>query len=1522
MKRIKLSILVGFIIVFSTVFTSFPLTGNYATLENNSAPQSSSDITTIGVTTGDVLYYNFWNEDNGVMIQDEYGRDYGLIKVVVREINTSTNMIYYDFYFPNVTSGSNKWNWDWKWMNDEMVNGSEIWLSDNFTYSVFNHQLVFPNDIDDLNQFNQTTENLDDLAMGEFNCSSIYSEYSTSSDVWNRMYFEIYPDDGAEILTFEIYINKTTGVMTYLKSVDNGHALILELAGFELAAYTFESPDSFGVQPGDWIDRFIPIQNDGEMNDMGGSGGFQPNPVFDDWWEENDDNNSFTNLGDIWNFREGYFDGMILQDSDFYKFKMRAGEQARIDLNCPENTGIRLIQITEDDTWIQLDTSSEDGHLNLTHYAGATDEWFYFVVDGGNAGDKYNFHIKVNSGDPTPDDWLEAFGNHLHPNNAYDNASTLYIHEWPEYPGLISWDDDYYNFTLSTGEDLRVELSTPLGSNLHLQEIDPADGGLVQDIPVEGGFASLDIYPSYDGERMICVTGNNSGSWYDLRFTNPNDAGSQTPVDYKWADYPDWLEPNNVMENATDLSSFDYSTGKWNELNTHADDDYYKFYANSGDFVQAYIEFWGGADIILHTIDAGSGQVIESTQSNYDSGDSWVHEEISWTAAYDGEYYLKVNGSTGYYDDVYSVGFALNDDWGPEYYADGNGGDNNGDSLWQRETVMFVYHSPASGEDVILTNYSAYKSPSMDPLELEWSEVPRVVARVDPIHPDETLGGGWFHKDINFSSTATINFIESNIPNWWDLKSYTLTTGDTWLELHGIKNYTGDDFYFYVEKLPGIGTTQFYQFKEQNETEDRYSQEMVMTIDCSVPGVIHESDPNLGVAEGDWWQYYVEDLWEEQKWGDNENFQDSQSSLILATFTVTHIFALNHTTLGVVGSIEAQIRHDDGSIDPEKHLEGFQPFLVWNTLDPVSFLTMGGFGFIEGPPILLPKVANWSNYKQDMLDLFVNTGNKPGSPVASYFDNDTIRFKFDSSYEENWIENWGDGDWNIHETHEWYQDSVIEVNEFGMTTHLDINHEERIYRDEASTFDDQSNHREFYHREYMVGFMVNASKGYHEESNIAAITGIQPLDTFTWEHSRYDNDNDPNDRTYDKLIIGLVDTAASEYLIFYGAKFWKNSTMSTFQPQTWTLHQDNGEDIVGNIWYLGAIRRDDIWSWSGSQFYDIGITDFANYTDDLVEILSYSFAPEVAATADEITTNGREFTVEIPDGDINHVFKFAMNPQGIMQDMLMGDQYLNGTWKSWQRTVLVDATPGYDTGTVFAEPDNYIPGDNAAPTVTLTSHSNGASVVANTVIQFDVNDDYGIEAVYYSWDGGAEFLLSSPYNVVAPATLGGHSLTIRAVDIYGMETIQSFSFTIISADSESPVITLTSPTAGGTYQPNTAISISVSDNVAVTSVVFNWDGGTNSTATGSFTTNLPAAEGVHIISVWAYDAEGNVAYMSYTFTTSLNGTVVDDNTDNTSDTASDDGGGSPFGDIPGYPVAGFFIFSILGAVALILKRRK
>lgn len=178
---------------------------------------------------------------------------------------------------------------------------------------------------------------------------------------------------------------------------------------------------------------------------------------------------------------------------------------------------------------------------------------------------------------------------------------------------------------------------------------------------------------------------------------------------------------------------------------------------------------------------------------------------------------------------------------------------------------------------------------------------------------------------------------------------------------------------------------------------------------------------------------------------------------------------------------------------------------------------------------------------------------------------------------------------------------------------------------------------------------------------------------------------------------------------------------------------------------------------------------------------------------------------------------------------------------------------------------------NQAPTATISTPTNGASVTVNQAVSIGAtaSDGDGTVSKVGFYDGAT--LLgedtSAPYAWSwTPSVTGTHSLTARATDndgAVGTSVAVSVSVVVSGPDAQAPALQLTSPAAQArNITGSPTFTVSASDNVGVTSVEYQVDGetvGQANSAPWSFT--LPATTayttGVHVVRARARDAAGN-----------------------------------------------------------------
>ncbi len=194
--------------------------------------------------------------------------------------------------------------------------------------------------------------------------------------------------------------------------------------------------------------------------------------------------------------------------------------------------------------------------------------------------------------------------------------------------------------------------------------------------------------------------------------------------------------------------------------------------------------------------------------------------------------------------------------------------------------------------------------------------------------------------------------------------------------------------------------------------------------------------------------------------------------------------------------------------------------------------------------------------------------------------------------------------------------------------------------------------------------------------------------------------------------------------------------------------------------------------------------------------------------------------------------------------------------------------------------------DATAPTVSIKTPQTGATVSGAVSVTVSATDNIGVTAVSLTVDGTAvSNSTSSPFTNTwnsATVTNGAHTLTVTARDAAGNKTSASVQVTVsnvTTGDITAPVVGITSPGDGTSYDANTTISInsSASDNVGITSLSLSIDGtvvGTSTSSSLGYTWNTgTAASGIHTITAVAKDAAGNQS--SKTVSVTVNSVIID-----------------------------------------------
>ena len=173
--------------------------------------------------------------------------------------------------------------------------------------------------------------------------------------------------------------------------------------------------------------------------------------------------------------------------------------------------------------------------------------------------------------------------------------------------------------------------------------------------------------------------------------------------------------------------------------------------------------------------------------------------------------------------------------------------------------------------------------------------------------------------------------------------------------------------------------------------------------------------------------------------------------------------------------------------------------------------------------------------------------------------------------------------------------------------------------------------------------------------------------------------------------------------------------------------------------------------------------------------------------------------------------------------------------------------------------------DDSWPTIELLHPLNNTEYHAQQLIIIDANDP-NLDKVWYNWDDGTNSTWTSmPNTTTLEPAIGVHWLHVFANDTFGQQNNVSFRFT---TDNEIPLIALVSPDDNTVHNSGTEIKVAITS-VTLDTILWNWDGGVNSSdwIEGINTAELPSAETLHTLHVYANNSAGVWRYEWFTFTT-------------------------------------------------------
>jgi hypothetical protein len=173
--------------------------------------------------------------------------------------------------------------------------------------------------------------------------------------------------------------------------------------------------------------------------------------------------------------------------------------------------------------------------------------------------------------------------------------------------------------------------------------------------------------------------------------------------------------------------------------------------------------------------------------------------------------------------------------------------------------------------------------------------------------------------------------------------------------------------------------------------------------------------------------------------------------------------------------------------------------------------------------------------------------------------------------------------------------------------------------------------------------------------------------------------------------------------------------------------------------------------------------------------------------------------------------------------------------------------------------------ESQAPTVSLLSPTNNATVSGTVSVTANVSDNVGVTKVEFYVNNALKATdTSTPYLYswnTSALNAGTYTLMAKVFDTAGNVGQSSNVDVKVIKDTTPPAVSLTAPSNNATVNGTVTVSANVSDDVGVAKVEFYVDGAlraaVNTTPYKYYWNSIAATKGSHTLSVKAYDATGN-----------------------------------------------------------------
>ncbi|HYH99051.1 Ig-like domain-containing protein [Hyalangium sp.] len=191
------------------------------------------------------------------------------------------------------------------------------------------------------------------------------------------------------------------------------------------------------------------------------------------------------------------------------------------------------------------------------------------------------------------------------------------------------------------------------------------------------------------------------------------------------------------------------------------------------------------------------------------------------------------------------------------------------------------------------------------------------------------------------------------------------------------------------------------------------------------------------------------------------------------------------------------------------------------------------------------------------------------------------------------------------------------------------------------------------------------------------------------------------------------------------------------------------------------------------------------------------------------------------------------------------------------------------SGNVATSSEVMVTADNdfIAPTVSITSPANGATVLGTVPIQVSATDDKGVSSVRLRVNGvasGTSFTVPYVFSWNSRSFPNGtHTLTVEASDATGNKGTSAPITVTVDNDTTAPSVAITSPASGAAVAGMVSLQADATDNTGVAQVDFFVNGlllagDTTAPFSVDWDSDLEA-NGSYTLTAKAYDAVGNVA---------------------------------------------------------------